>query len=102
MSYKEVLDITPAQKKKVAALKKAYKECIKSGLLPVNIYGSITFYNKKYVAAYGDRHLHSSFPEDMTIPAETTNNCVNIVNEWTDDKHIILLTKEGKALNDQQ
>ena len=99
----DVFDLTPLQKEKLKELEKAYKACIKAKMLPVNIYGSLTFYDKKFIADYGNEH--SRFDPDLTVllvNGSKTTNDFNIVNEWTDDMHTILLTPLGrKELNNE-
>lgn len=104
MATYKVFDLTADQKKKLTALKRAYNACIKANMLPVNIYGSLTFYDKKYVEEYSNSDFLSKSDRTFDLEGDSqTSNCLSIVNEWTDDGHRILLTEAGlKMLKKEQ
>lgn len=100
-----VFDLTEKQKGLLKKLKKAYSDCLKAKMLPVNIYGSLTFYNRQYVHNYGDNN--SGFIKDKSIELNGDSRTINsfkIPNEWSDDPHIIELTEKGmnKYLKDNE
>ncbi len=94
----DIFDLTKVQKKKLAALKKAYNECIKANMFPVNYYGSLEFYDRDFIANYGNED--SGFDKDFVVVADHnhTTKHVDIPNEWTDDSHLFLLTDAAKNI----
>jgi hypothetical protein len=90
-----IFDLTEEQIKKFKALEKAYNDCIKANMLPVNIYGSLTFYNKKMIKSYNDDvgGTKVSMDNDSKTPFQ-----FKIPNEWADDKHFVCLTKTGQKI----
>jgi hypothetical protein len=107
MATTGVFGLTDQQLKKFNALKRAYKDCLKANMLPVNIYGDITFYNKEMIGEYGNKdyldqnsvkNLHPIFLNGDA----RTNNYFSIPSQWTDDcDHVIFLTDKGKELLDE-
>ena len=91
--YNKVFDITPEQKKLVNKMKAAYNACKKAGLMPVNYYGELYFFQLKYVNGYGNRD--SGFDPELTVPAHYNASSISITQEWTDDSHLMQLTTLG-------
>ena len=93
-----VCELTTEQKKAFNKLKKAYKECEKSGIYFANCYGDLMAFDKKLVAGYGD----DSMPPDGEYTVKLHNGCpaesMRIANEWADDTHVLGLTKKGMKL----
>ena len=102
-----VFDLTDVQKQKFKALKKAYKDCIKAKMLPVNVYGSLGFYNSYFVEKYTNIDGFKDSENDCIIDGND-GSCIHffsIEHEWTDDcgEHRVILTEKGKELfNDNQ
>lgn len=96
----EVFDLNPKQKAAFKALAKAYKTCEKAGILFVNIYGSLTAYDKKYIEEYANNsHLDPDAEDTIELHGNCqTSNYFHIDSEWTDDNHIIKLTPAGLKL----
>lgn len=93
-----VCELTAEQQKAFNKLKKAYKECQKTGIYFANCYGSLMAFDKKLVAGYGD----CTMTPDGEYTVELHNGCpadsMQIVNEWADDTHVLGLTKKGMKL----
>ena len=89
-------DLTAKQKELFNKLKKAYKDCEKSGIYMVNNYGFLEAYNSKWVKLYSDRSsLDKSHECVVSTHDYSASNYFTIENEWTDDEHLIELTNEG-------
>ena len=94
----EVCELTPEQQKAFNKLKKAYKDCEKLGVYFVNIYGSLTAFDKKKVAGYGDKDLRPGGVYDIELLHGCPAESFKISNEWSDDCHVLGLTPKGKKI----
>lgn len=99
---KNPFDLTDKQKAAFNKLKQAYRACEKAGIYFINCYGSLEAYNAKFIENYSDDSSLDENDENVVNTHDySARNYFTIVNEWTDDKHLIKLTPAGKkALDD--
>jgi len=89
-----IFDLTSEQQKAFNRLKKAYKDCEKTGIFFYNNYGSLGAVDKNKIDGYGDETI-SSFKNELIYDDSRRLNTISIANEWADDTHYFHLTKKG-------
>lgn len=91
------LRLTPAQKKHFQKLKAAYKACQNAGIYFVNMYGTLEGYDSSIVEGYSNYDTYNKGDEGVLSTDDFyCSDTLDIVNEWTDDEHLIKLTPKGK------
>lgn len=93
-----ICELTAEQKKAFNKLKKAYKECEKAGIYFANNYGQLMAFDKNLVAGYGDPLSPPNGVYKVKLIYGAPAESMKIANEWSDDTHVLGLTKKGMRL----
>lgn len=93
---RSAFSLNKEQQKAFNRLVKAYNDCKKLGVYFVDMYGTLYAYDRKLVNDYRDDKLRVNSEYPIELHGRTPGlNQLKIPNEWTDDNHIIGLTKLG-------
>lgn len=93
-----VCELTPEQQRAFNRLKKAYKDCVQTGIYFSNNYGHLMAFNKELVAEYGDTTFRPDGEYEVVLNGGCPAEYMRIVNEWADDTHVLGLTEKGMRL----
>ncbi len=94
---KNIYSLTHKQQIAFNNLKKAFKQCEKSGLVFVNVNDRITVYNSAFVEGSTDNKTEGDIPNDMV----NINRFNAPINAWIDCDAYLKLTAEGLKLLNQ-
>lgn len=82
----ELFELTKEQKRAFNRLKKAHADCLKSGIMFYNNYGSYGAVDSAKIREYDDNEMAKS-EKAIRNDGQNYKNELSISQEWTDDQH---------------